>query len=468
MESLLQKLNLMTFRYCYYRIYSALTFTDNIFKQRTKLESKRCLMNIRPIVTKLLALALLCCPLANAAAQTTLSPTDHCQNFTQDAIVTFADVDLAEVVNEALGLAPGAALRCGQAAMLERLVVGTTIERVVYGGTLRPSPEKPFESLEGIQNLTGLTRLNLLNRLITDISPLRSMTNLVNLNLHTNWFSDLSPLSDLINLEQLIISENPIFDISPLEGLTKLRQLHVHGLYPHQLKHYLDMNDGRDPNVVFNGITDISALADLTEMRLLRIHLNAISDISPLANLTKLTHLRIYNSEIKDISALGDLDDLVLLWAHNNQIENISALSGNSGMQQLSLNNNAISDVSALSDMIDMEHLFLSNNDIADISPLRRLHALKVLRLENNNITDVSALAGLSELNELSLAQNFSLNNVQALLLNSGLGESDELDLRFTAVRCSDMAAFSNLGVNLLRVTAINGSSCPGRRLEDP
>ena len=182
----------------------------------------------------------------------------------------------------------------------------------------------------------------------------------------------------------------------------------------------------------------------------------------------QLTHLRIYDSQIKDISALAKLDDLVLLWAHNNQIEDISALSGMDGMQQLSLNDNAISDVSALNNMIDVEHLFLSNNNIADISPLRRLHALKVLRLENNNITEVSALAGLSELNELSLAKNFSLNNVQALLLNSGLGENDELDLRFTAVLCSDMAAFASRGVNLLRVTAINGSSCPGRRLEDP
>ena len=93
---------------------------------------------------------------------------------------------------------------------------------------------------------------------------------------------------------------------------------------------------------------------------------------------------------------------------------------------------------------------------------------MKVLRIENNNITDVSALAGLNQLEELSLARNWSLYNVQPLLLNSGLGNGDELDLRFTHVRCSDMNAFENLGATLLRVTAINGSSCPGRRLTDP
>jgi len=428
-------------------------------------------MNRRPYLPKLVTLLLLTCSLvnfANAQTQSTLSPTEHCRNFSANAIVTFADPDLAEVVNEALGLDTGAALSCGQAEELEELIVGTTIQRVVYGGTLRPSPEKPFESLDGIQNLTGLTRLNLINRLITDIGPLSGLTNLVNLNMHTNWFSDLSPISGLANLEQLIVSENPISDISPLTGLTKLRRLHVHGLYPYQLQHYLNMDDGRDPNVVFNGITDISPLAGLTEMRLLRIHLNAISDISPLANLNKLTHLRIYDSQIKDISALANLDNLVLLWAHNNQIEDISPLGSMAGMQQLSLNDNAISNISALGEMIDMEHLFLSNNTIEDIGALRRLHALKVLRLENNNITDVSALAGLNQLEELSLARNWSLYGVQPLLLNSGLGDGDELDLRFTHVRCSDIDAFARLGVDLLRVTAINGSACPGRRLEDP
>ena len=406
--------------------------------------------------------------LASAQTHDTLSPTEHCRDFSSDAIISFADPDLAEVVNEALGLEAGIPLSCGQAAELDELVVGTTIERVVYGGTLRPSPEKPFESLYGIQNLRGLTRLNLINRLITDISPLSSLTNLVSLNLHTNWFSDLSPLSGLTNLERLIVSENPISDISPLAGLTKLRQLHVHGLYPYQLQHYLNMDDGRDPKVKFNGITDLTPLSKLTEMRLLRIHLNEISDVRPLANLNKLTHLRIYDSQIKDISALENLDQLVLLWAHNNQIEDISPLNRMTDLQQLSLNGNAITNIGALGEMIHMEHLFLSNNRIENIDALRRLHALKVLRLESNSITDVSALSGLNQIEELSLARNHSLFSVQPLLINSGLGEGDELDLRFTHVRCSDMDTFAARGIDLLRVTTINGSACAGRRLEDP
>ena len=99
------------------------------------------------IVSGTLSLGLIKSASAQAAA---LAPSDHCRDFPPEAIVSFADSDLAEVVNDALGLSPGDALTCEQAASLEELIVGTTIERVVYGGTLRPSPEKPFESLEGI------------------------------------------------------------------------------------------------------------------------------------------------------------------------------------------------------------------------------------------------------------------------------------------------------------------------------
>jgi len=137
-------------------------------------------------------------------------------------------------------------------------------------------------------------------------------------------------------------------------------------------------------------------------------------------------------------------------------------------MTQLGLSDNSITDISALSEMTSLEYLFLSHNEITDISPLGRLQDVTVLRLENNRITDVTALGSLANLRELGLAHNDALYDVQSLLANEGIGAGDELDLRFTYVACSDMAAFERKGVQMLRVTALNGSACPGRRLEDP
>ena len=135
-------------------------------------------------------------------------------------------------------------------------------------------------------------------------------------------------------------------------------------------------------------------------------------------------------------------------------------------MQQLSLNDNAISDITPLRGMIDMEHLFLSNNQIETIDALRRLHKLKVLRLENNDISDLGA-GILDQLEELSLAQNWSLYDVQPLLINAGLGEGDELDLRFTYVRCSDMDTFADKGINLLRLQQLT-VCLPGPSISRP
>ena len=59
-------------------------------------------MSPRLYLSILITLVLLCSLSINAHAQTTLSPTDHCRDSSADAIVTFADPDLAEVVNNAL------------------------------------------------------------------------------------------------------------------------------------------------------------------------------------------------------------------------------------------------------------------------------------------------------------------------------------------------------------------------------
>ena len=84
-------------------------------------------MNSRHFLSTLITLMLLWFPFIKTHAQTTLSPTDHCRDFSADAIVSFADQDLAEVVNDALGLDSQAPLTCGQAAELEQLIVGTTL-----------------------------------------------------------------------------------------------------------------------------------------------------------------------------------------------------------------------------------------------------------------------------------------------------------------------------------------------------
>ena len=73
--------------------------------------------------------------------------------------------------------------------------------------------------------LTSLTRLELAENGISDISPLKDLTSLTRLNLAKNAISDISALKQLTSLTRLELAENGISDISPLENLTQLTHL---------------------------------------------------------------------------------------------------------------------------------------------------------------------------------------------------------------------------------------------------
>ena len=77
--------------------------------------------------------------------------------------------------------------------------------------------------------------------------------------------------TDLENVTELWLSDAKITNISPLAECTQLHRL----------------------TLTHNQISDVSALAGLTQLRRLEIYDNQISDISALARMTKLLRLEI-------------------------------------------------------------------------------------------------------------------------------------------------------------------------------
>ncbi|MFH1723130.1 MAG: leucine-rich repeat domain-containing protein [Elusimicrobiota bacterium] len=138
-----------------------------------------------------------------------------------DAPVQFADANLKDAVESALGI----------------------------------SDPTPTEMLD----LTGLSANS---RGITDLAGLEYATNLTNLDLRGNQFSDISALSGMTSLRVLYLPyNNQISDISALSGMTSLTNLWLGG----------------------NQISDISVLSEMTSLTELRLDWNQISDISALS-----------------------------------------------------------------------------------------------------------------------------------------------------------------------------------------
>ena len=162
----------------------------------------------------------------------------------------------------------------------------------------------PF-TIDGLANLTQLTELDM-ECSVASLEPLRNMTNLRVLSMRNGSspdgtsFSSLEPLAGLTGLVELSIrTPQGITDLSPLSGLTNLRTLYldVYGQYD-------------DPP-----LTDISALGNLASLQSLTLQERGLTDLSPLSNCTKLQTLTIYEGgeqRITDLSPVSHVPNVTI------------------------------------------------------------------------------------------------------------------------------------------------------------
>ncbi len=68
------------------------------------------------------------------------------------------------------------------------------------------------------------------------------------------------------------------------------------------------------------GVSDISALANLTNLRYLAFSYNDICDISALASLTKIEYLDLSNNHVRDISVVGGFPNIGYVRANSQSI----------------------------------------------------------------------------------------------------------------------------------------------------
>ena len=315
----------------------------------------------------------------------------HGTTYAQEALVNIPDANLRAAIESALDKTTGAPISKADMTELTRLEV----------------PEAGVRNLTGLEYATNVLYLDLNVNEVSDLLPLEGLTNLEVLHLWRNSVSDLSPLAELTDLTRLYLGTNSVSDLSPLEGLTNLEHLFLDG----------------------NGISDLSPLAGLTKLKRLALSANSVSDLSPLTGLTSLTWMRLAKNNISDISSLSGLTQLTRLWLNNNQISDISALAGLTQLTELGLWQNPISDISPVSGLTNLTWMSFGGNRITDISAVAGLTKLEVLWFDYNTIADISAVASLTNLDALHLEHN-DIADLSPLVANTGLGEGDHVDVR--------------------------------------
>ena len=197
---------------------------------------------------------------------------------------------------------------------------------------------------------------------------------------------DIVPLRYMSYLTGLVVGvqdpSNQITDLSPLAELTNLQDLTFVGDY----------------------ISDITALAGLESLTWIHFSgRNYTIDITPLSSLTNLEVLQFVNGQVTDIAPLEGLVNLFSLDLSWNYISDLTPLAGLTNLETLILRDNQITDVAALAGLADLGRsnlrtLSLSNNQISDLTPLEGLVSLEQLWLDGNPITDFSPVEHVEDI----------------------------------------------------------------------
>lgn len=287
----------------------------------------------------------------------------------------------------------------------------TDIVEVHFGG-------KTFKS--------DVTKLDLSDCSITDLSALAVCTSLEELDLSGNYIRDISTLLDLPKLRVLDLSGNMISDIRPLMSITTLEHL----------------------NLANNKISSVTALSGLKGLKELVLSGNELDGTQGLAKLSNLKILGLKNAGISDteLENLYNLKSLASLSLENNpditeagvsklqkklpgckithsELTKKITLGGkefSSTAETVDASSLGISDISAVSGFKSVRHLDLSSNVISSVTALSSLTTLETLDLSDNNISDASPLYSLKNLRLLHIEQN-GLSNDQIASLKSAL-----------------------------------------------
>ena len=294
--------------------------------------------------------------------------------------IRMPDANLAAVVRDELGLAPGAPIT---RQAMQRL---TFLNAQSYKVREATGQEGQIENITGLEQAGQLKRLWLGGNRIRDIRLLSRLTQLEELLIGDNQISDIGPLAGLKQLRVLEISGNPINDFSPLGGLARLQRL----------------------GISVQRISDLRRHVDLTRLQSLRLRGsgNQIEDLRLLANSTQLTNLSVSHAQLRDLSFLERLTQLESLNFFSNEISDLKPLANLTQLESLSLFSNEISDLKPLANLTQLRWLDLGWNQISDLKPLAGLTQLRSLYLRYNQIRDVTPLAGLVKLEYLGLREN--------------------------------------------------------------
>lgn len=165
---------------------------------------------------------------------------------------------------------------------------------------------------------------------------------------------------------------------------------------------HMMLNDGTVHN---GGISTLSDLAMLKNLRTVHIALQNISDVSPLASLESLEQLELKHNPLADLSPLASLDSLQGLFLYDTRVSDLSALSGCPMLNNLDVGRTDISSMTALKGIGGLKYLHMREAPVKTLAGIEEFTELEKISLTSVADGDLSPLMGLPKLKEAYLGE---------------------------------------------------------------
>lgn len=254
-------------------------------------------------------------------------------------VITFADAELEGYFRAEVAAAPGADLTCADA-------LSVTDWRLP---TWEGDPG-------GVESLVGMQHLRNLEYFWAEF----------------NEISDLTPLADLTSLRELQLDANRVVNLSPIAGLTALELIGFWDNGPVRIGEA----GGYPVDVTVacrDGITDISPLANLVNLRTLYLSCNNIADLTPVAGMSQLELAFVISNRIQSIDAFSGAANLQALRFSDNRVNSVTGVFETlTSLRWLEMAYNRLGDAGlvGLGALPDLFALDLEGNWFSDFDPL--------------------------------------------------------------------------------------------------
>lgn len=141
-------------------------------------------------------------------------------------------------------------------------------------------PDANVFDLTGLEHATNLTYLDLTGNDIIDINAISALTELTTLGLAQNRIVDCSPLGALVQLDWVFLDDNRIVDVSAFAGLKRLTLVNLNN----------------------NRVKNIESFAQCPLLEVAWLNHNQISAISPLVDLERLGWLSLIGNPLDNVT----------------------------------------------------------------------------------------------------------------------------------------------------------------------